>query len=117
MIEEFVPVRNGQVVEDGDCSIAGIDGTAAELKVNFLNPAGAKTGKLLPTSSVRDDILLESLWKTVTVSAIDISNVFVFIRAPTWGCGGMSFRRRSPRTALSWPISSASGARSPRSAA
>ena len=35
--------------QDGDCEIAGVDGTAAELKVDFLNPAGAKTGKLLPT--------------------------------------------------------------------
>ena len=40
--------------QDGDCHIAGIDGTAAELKVNFLNPAGAKTGKLLPTGYVTD---------------------------------------------------------------
>ena len=38
----------------GDCAIAGVDGTAAELKVNFLNPAGAKTGKLLPTGNTKD---------------------------------------------------------------
>lgn len=35
--------------QEGDCAIAGIDGTAAELNVKFLNPSGAKTGKLLPT--------------------------------------------------------------------
>jgi 2-methylaconitate cis-trans-isomerase PrpF len=88
VIEEFVPVKDGQVEEDGDCSIAGIDGTAAELKVNFLNPAGAKTGKLLPTGSVRDEVLVEGLGKTITVSAIDISNIFVFIRASDLGMRG-----------------------------
>ena len=45
--------------QDGDCHIAGIDGTAAELKVNFLNPAGAKTGKLLPTGSTLDVLDIE----------------------------------------------------------
>jgi D-alanyl-D-alanine carboxypeptidase/D-alanyl-D-alanine-endopeptidase (penicillin-binding protein 4) len=34
--------------------IAGVDGTAAELRVDFLNPAGSKTGKLLPTGNVKD---------------------------------------------------------------
>ena len=28
--------------QDGDCEIAGVDGTAAELRVDFLNPAGAE---------------------------------------------------------------------------
>ena len=88
VIEEFVPVEGGQVVEDGDCAIAGIDGTAAELKVNFLNPAGAKTGKLLPTGSVRDEVLVEGLGKAIQVSAIDISNIFVFIRASDLGMRG-----------------------------
>ena len=31
VIEEFVPVKDGQVEEEGDCAIAGIDGTGAEL--------------------------------------------------------------------------------------
>ena len=47
-IDVEVPVKNGQFNNEGTCSIAGVDGTAGELKVNFLDPAGAKTGKLLP---------------------------------------------------------------------
>ena len=31
--------------QDGECAIAGVDGTAAELRVDFLNPAGSKTGR------------------------------------------------------------------------
>lgn len=34
--------------QNGSCRIAGVDGTAAELQVKFLDPAGAKTGKLFP---------------------------------------------------------------------
>ena len=49
-INVTVPIdpRTHTFAQEGDCHIAGIDGTAAELKVNFLDPAGAKTGKLLP---------------------------------------------------------------------
>ena len=43
-IDVEVPVKNGQFDNEGNCSIAGVDGTAGELKVNFLDPAGAKTG-------------------------------------------------------------------------
>ena len=44
-----IDLRTHTFAQEGSCHIAGIDGTAAELKVNFLDPAGAKTGKLLPT--------------------------------------------------------------------
>lgn len=80
VIEEFVPVKNGVVEEDGDCAIAGIDGTGAELRVNFLNPAGAKTGKLFPTGKASEEIEVEGLG-AISVSVIDISNVFVFVHS------------------------------------
>jgi 2-methylaconitate cis-trans-isomerase PrpF len=87
VIEEFVPTKDGVVEEDGDCAIAGIDGTGAELKVNFLNPGGAKTGKLLPTGGSADEIDVEGLGK-ITVSVIDISNVFIFVNSSDVGING-----------------------------
>lgn len=78
VIEEYVPTKGGIVEENGDCTIAGIDGTGAELKVNFLNPAGAKTGKLFPTGKATDEIYVEGLG-SISVSVIDISNIFVFV--------------------------------------
>ena len=65
--------------QDGDCEIAGVDGTAAELKVDFLNPAGAKTGKLLPTGHVID---------TLEATIIDVSNPIVLVRAEDIGMKG-----------------------------
>lgn len=88
IIEEIVPTLNGEVVEEGDCEIAGIDGTGAELKINFLKPGGAKTGRLLPTGNAVDEIFVEGLGKTVSVSAVDISGVFVFIRSRDLGMRG-----------------------------
>lgn len=87
VIEEFVPTRDGRVEEDGDCAIAGIDGTGAELKVNFLNPAGAKTGKLFPTGKATDELEIDGLGR-ISVSAIDISNIFVFIDSADIGIQG-----------------------------
>lgn len=87
IIEEYVPTKNGIVEEDGNCAIAGIDGTGAELKVNFMNPAGAKTNMLFPTGKATDEITIEGLG-AISVSTIDISNVFVFIHSNDIGIKG-----------------------------
>lgn len=73
--------------QNGDCSIAGVDGTAAELKVNFLNPAGAKTGKLLPTGNA-SDILTIPDFGTIEATILDVSNPMVLVRAEDIGMTG-----------------------------
>lgn len=74
--------------QDGDCAIAGVDGTAAELKVNFLNPAGAKTGKLLPTGNVLDELEIPG-FGTIEATILDVSNPMVLVRAEDIGMTGM----------------------------
>lgn len=88
VIEAYVPTRGGTVEEDGDCAIAGIDGTGAELRINFLSPAGAKSGTLLPTGQVFDELEITGLGR-LTVSAIDISNIFVFVDCADVGIRGI----------------------------
>ena len=73
--------------QDGDCAIAGVDGTAAELQVNFLNPAGAKTGKLLPTGNVIDELLIPGLGR-IEATIVDVSNPMVLVRAEDIGMKG-----------------------------
>ncbi|MGN0403700.1 MAG: 2-methylaconitate cis-trans isomerase PrpF family protein [Bariatricus sp.] len=87
-IDVTVPCENGTFAEDGDCHIAGVDGTAAELKVKFLNPAGAKTGKLLPTGNVMDILDIPGLGK-IEASILDVSNPMVLVRAEDVGATGM----------------------------
>lgn len=73
--------------QDGDCAIAGVDGTAAELKVKFMNPAGAKTGKLLPTGNVLDVLDIPGFGK-IEASILDVSNPMVLVRAKDIGMKG-----------------------------
>lgn len=88
-INVTVPIdpQTGTFAQDGDCHIAGVDGTAAELKVNFLNPAGSKTGKLLPTGSVLDVLDIPGFGK-IEASILDVSNPMVLVRAEDIGMKG-----------------------------
>ena len=79
-IDVTVPCENGTFAQEGNCHIAGVDGTAAELKVKFLNPAGAKTGKLLPTGNVLDVLDIPGYGK-IEASILDVSNPMVLVKA------------------------------------
>lgn len=86
-IDVEVPIKDGQFNNEGTCSIAGVDGTAGELKVNFLDPAGAKTGKLFPTGNARETLDLGELG-TIEATILDVSNPMVLVRAADLGITG-----------------------------
>lgn len=86
-IDVTVPCENGQIAREGDCRIAGVDGTAPELLVNFLNPAGSKTGKLLPTGHVLDVLDIPG-HGPIEASILDVSNPMVLVRAEDIGMKG-----------------------------
>ena len=54
VIEAVVQTPGGVVTYDGDARVDGVPGTGAPIVLNFLDAAGAKTGKLLPTGHVGD---------------------------------------------------------------
>jgi hypothetical protein len=87
IIEARVPVKNGEVVTDGDFAISGVPGTGAEIPLNFVNSGGSKTGTLLPTGNVADRVTLKS-GKTVRASLVDAANPCVFIKATDLGLSG-----------------------------
>lgn len=88
-IDVTVPIdpETKSFAQDGDCSIAGVDGTAAELKVKFLNPAGAKTGKLLPTGNCLDILDIPGFGK-IEATILDVSNPMVLVKAEDIGMTG-----------------------------
>jgi 2-methylaconitate cis-trans-isomerase PrpF len=86
-INVTVPIENGTFAQDGSCFIAGVDGTAAELKVKFMNPAGAKTGKLMPTGKVIDTLDIDENLK-IQATILDVSNPMVIVRAEDIGLTG-----------------------------
>lgn len=85
-IDVEVPVKNGQFNNEGICAIAGVDGTAGELKVNFLNPAGSKTGQLFPTGKAKEMLTLPD--GEIEATILDVSNPIVLVRAADIGLTG-----------------------------
>jgi 2-methylaconitate cis-trans-isomerase PrpF len=87
MILSEVPVRDGRVVVQGTYVVNGVPGTGAEIKLHFVDPGGAITGKLLPTGNIVDKIKMES-GQTVDVSIVDAGNLAGFVRAEQIGFRG-----------------------------
>jgi 2-methylaconitate cis-trans-isomerase PrpF len=81
-IETLVQTPNGVVEYDGDASIDGVEGTGAPIVLNFLDVAGSKTGKLLPTGNLRDR------FAGVEVSCVDAAVPMVLIPARALGKKG-----------------------------
>lgn len=77
----------GQAAVDGPMAIDGISGTGAPIRLEFTDPGGAKTGKLLPTGSAVDELVVEGIGR-VQASLIDAANPCVFVTAATLGCTG-----------------------------
>ena len=82
LIEAIVQTPDGAVVYEGDAAIDGVPGTAAPIRLSFLDAAGSKTGRLLPTGAVRDRIM------GVEVSCIDMAMPMVILRAADLGKTG-----------------------------
>ena len=87
LIHASFPLRAGHVAEDGDLAIPGVAGTGAPIRLDFLAPGGATTGRLLPTGRVRDVLEIPDLGP-IEVSLIDAANACVFLRAADLGLRG-----------------------------
>jgi len=82
LIVAHVPVRDGDAVVDGDFELAGVAGRGARITLDFLEPGGAGTGRLLPTGNAREPI------DGVDASLVDATNPMVFVRAEDLGLTG-----------------------------
>ena len=87
MIVADVKTQNGEVVYDGDFSIAGVPGTASPIRLKFVDPAGTMGKGLLPTGQAVDVLEIPE-FGTVEVSIIDAANPLVFARAKDLGLTG-----------------------------
>lgn len=81
-------VSNGTAETLGDCELPGVAGTGAPVELQFLEPGGSRTGRLLPTDQVTDHVPGESD-SAITVSLVDASNPLVIVGAQDLGLSGV----------------------------
>jgi 2-methylaconitate isomerase len=81
------PVVDGALAPEGDLALDGVAGTAAPIKLEFLDPGGAKTGRLLPTGSPVDTLDAAG-FGPVRASCVDAANPCVFVAATDLGLTG-----------------------------
>jgi len=77
-----VPTPGGVVVYEGAASIAGVPGTAAAIRIDFLDTAGSVCGALLPTGHSLDEL------DGIEATLIDNGMPVVVLRAADFGKSG-----------------------------
>jgi 2-methylaconitate cis-trans-isomerase PrpF len=82
LIEAIVQTPDGVVTYQGTAAIDGVPGTAAPIRLTFLDAAGSKTGRLLPTGNIRDRI------HGIEATCIDMAMPLVIMRAADFGKTG-----------------------------
>lgn len=78
---------DGLSAVDGDLAIPGVAGTGSPVKLEFREPGGATTGRLLPTGNVVDTLDVPGVGK-VRVSMVDAANACAFVKAADIGLTG-----------------------------
>jgi len=82
LIIAHVPVHDGEAAVAGDFALAGVAGRGARIALDFLDPGGAGTGRLLPTGTPRETI------DGIDASLVDATNPVVCVRAKDLGLAG-----------------------------
>jgi 2-methylaconitate isomerase len=87
IIRSTFPLEDGRAATDGDLAIPGVAGTGAPVRLDFLAPGGATTGRLLPTGQPTDRLDVPSIGP-IDVSMVDAANACAFVRARDLGLSG-----------------------------
>lgn len=82
IINSTFPVVDGEASAYGSFEIDGVSGTAATVQLDFVNPAGSKTGKLLPTGNTIDE------FDGVKTTCVDVGNPCCFVQASSFDVPG-----------------------------
>ena len=81
-----VPITNGEVQETGDFELDGVAFTAAEMQIEFLDPADGE-GSMFPTGNLVDDLEVPSI-KTLKATMINAGIPTIFLNAEDIGYKG-----------------------------
>lgn len=90
-----VPMRDGQVVEEGDFELDGVTFPSAEIRLEFLEPGGsgdeAEGGKMFPTGNVVDTLEIPDFGK-LEATLINAGNPTVIVEARALGLSGIELQ-------------------------
>lgn len=86
LLEQEVPVTDGEPDPYGDARIDGVPGSGARVPTRYLDPCGGMLGAALPTGNATDELVVDG--ESHTVSIVDATNVTVFLRADALGLEG-----------------------------
>ena len=82
IIRSSFRVVDGEAASAGAFAIDGVAGSASRVQLDFVDPAGSRTGKFLPTGHVRD------VFDGVGATCVDVGNPCVFVPAADFGVDG-----------------------------
>lgn len=86
IIEQDVPVSDGDPAVYGDYHIDGVPGTGARVDSHFIDPAGGVLDSVLPTGNAVDTIEVDG--EPLDVTVVDVTNVVAYVRAGDIGLTG-----------------------------
>lgn len=81
------PTRGGKAAVRGDLAVDGIAGTGAPVRLEFLNPGGGATGRLLPLGEVLSRVEVAGIGP-IEFSFVDAGNPVMFVDAAAVGLAG-----------------------------
>jgi len=88
IIRASFEIVEGSPAVDGDLVIDGVPGHGAPIRLDFLDPGGSATGRLLPTARPSESLSIAG-GKEVRATLVDASTPCVFVHAPDFGVLGV----------------------------
>jgi 2-methylaconitate isomerase len=83
-------IDEGRAAVDGGFRLSGVAGAGAPVRLDFIDPGGAGTGRLLPTGHAVDTLDIASNHNGgVEASMVDAANPCVFVLAESLGASGI----------------------------
>ncbi|MBE0621098.1 MAG: PrpF family protein, partial [Burkholderiales bacterium] len=79
--------QGGRATVAGEFAIPGVAGSGAPIRLDFIEPGGATTGRLLPSGSAVDVLDIPGVGK-IEVSMVDAANACAFVAAAALGLKG-----------------------------
>lgn len=79
--------RDGEAEVDGDLLLDGVSGSGAPIRLDFMDPGGARSGHLLPSGHARDVLDVPGVGP-IQATMVDAASPCAFIRAEAVGATG-----------------------------